>query len=225
MDRAIEEAFAVARALGIALPFSVRRNIKEPFTEQMIPATFSHRPTMLRDLHVRGRTEIGALNGKIVELADRLGVGAETNRMLTRLIKGRRARAPANTEGAPMKAASIRRASMDAIVAQAEREFPFECCGFIIADDSVEEVRPVANIQNRMHAEDAAAFPRDARTAFLMEPKEHLAVMLEVDRRKLAIRAVYHSHPDHDAYFSATDRAQACSFDPSEPTIPTSFTS
>lgn len=119
-----------------------------------------------------------------------------------------------------MKAASIRRASMDAIVAQAEREFPFECCGFIIADDSVEEVRPVANIQNRMHAEDAAAFPRDARTAFLMEPKEHLAVMLEVDRRKLAIRAVYHSHPDHDAYFSATDRAQACSFDPSEPDYP-----
>jgi len=119
-----------------------------------------------------------------------------------------------------MKAASIRRASMDAIVAQAEREFPFECCGFIIGDDSVEEVRPVANIQNRMHAEDSAAYPRNARTAFLMEPKEHLAVMLEVDRRKLELRAVYHSHPDHDAYFSATDRAQACSFDPSEPDYP-----
>jgi proteasome lid subunit RPN8/RPN11 len=118
-----------------------------------------------------------------------------------------------------MKAASIRRAGMDAIVAQAEREFPFECCGFIIGDNenSVEEVRPVANIQNRKHAEDAAAFPRDARMAFLMEPKEHLAVMNEVDRRKLAIRAVYHSHPDHDAYFSATDRAQACSFDPPAP--------
>ena len=121
-----------------------------------------------------------------------------------------------------MKAASIRRASMDAIVAQAEHEFPFECCGFIIGDNenSVEEVRPVANIQNRMHAEDPAAFPRDARMAFLMEPKEHLAVMLEADRRKLAIRAVYHSHPDHDAYFSATDRAQACSFDPPEPDYP-----
>jgi len=119
-----------------------------------------------------------------------------------------------------MKAASIRRASMDAIVAQAEREFPFECCGFIIGDDSVEDVRPIANIQDRMHAKDPAVFPRDARTAFLMEPKEHLAVMLEADRRKLAIRAVYHSHPDHDAYFSATDRAQACSFDPPAPDYP-----
>ena len=82
-----------------------------------------------------------------------------------------------------MKTASIQRASMDAIVAQAEREFPFECCGFIIGDnDAVEEVRPIANIQNAMHAKDPAAFPRDARTAFLMEPKEHLAVMNEVDR-------------------------------------------
>ena len=45
-----------------------------------------------------------------------------------------------------MKSASIRRASMDAIVAQGEREFPFECCGFIIGDNenAVEEVRPIA---------------------------------------------------------------------------------
>jgi proteasome lid subunit RPN8/RPN11 len=112
---------------------------------------------------------------------------------------------------------------MDAIVAQAEREFPFECCGFIIGDLSVEEVRGIANIQNRKHAEDAAGFPRDARTAFLMDPKEHLAVMNEVDRRRLELRAVYHSHPDHDAYFSATDRAAACSFDPSEPDYPDTF--
>jgi proteasome lid subunit RPN8/RPN11 len=119
-----------------------------------------------------------------------------------------------------MKSASIRRASLDAIVAQAEREFPFECCGFIIGDDTVEEVRPITNIQNQMHEKDPAGFPRDARTAFLMEPKEHLAVMNEIDRRKLQLRVVYHSHPDHDAYFSPTDRAQACSFDPSEPDYP-----
>jgi proteasome lid subunit RPN8/RPN11 len=119
-----------------------------------------------------------------------------------------------------MTRARIRRPSFDAIVAQAEREFPFECCGFIIGDAATEEVRPIANIQNRKHAEDPDAFSRDARTAFLMEPKQHLAVLNEVDRRKLALRVVYHSHPDHDAYFSATDRAQACSFDPGEPDYP-----
>ena len=61
---------------------------------------------------------------------------------------------------------------------------------------------------------------RDARTAFLMDPKEHLAVMNEIDQRRLELQVVYHSHPDHDAYFSPTDRAQACSFDPEEPDYP-----
>jgi proteasome lid subunit RPN8/RPN11 len=123
-------------------------------------------------------------------------------------------------EGIGMKNATITRASFEAIVEQAEREFPYECCGFIIGDDAAEEVRPIANIQNQKHAENPAGFSRDARTAFLMDPKEHLAVLNEIDRRKLRLLAVYHSHPDHDAYFSATDRAQACSFDPTEPDYP-----
>ena len=115
---------------------------------------------------------------------------------------------------------AISRGSFDQIVAQAEREFPYECCGFIIGDATIEEVRPVRNIQDQKHAEDPADFTRDARTAFLMDPKDHLAVLKEIDRRRLALKVVYHSHPDHDAYFSATDRAQACSFDPSEPDYP-----
>jgi len=115
---------------------------------------------------------------------------------------------------------TIRRATMDAIIAQAEREFPNECCGFIIGDAASEEVRPITNIQDRMHAKDPVGFPRDARTAYMMEPKEHLAVLNEIDRRGLALKIAYHSHPDHDAYFSATDRAQACSFDPEFPDYP-----
>ncbi len=114
----------------------------------------------------------------------------------------------------------VRKASLAQIVAHAEREYPFECCGFIIGDDEHEEVRPIRNIQNLKYAEDPARYERDARTAFLMEPRDHLAVMQEIDRRRLALKAVYHSHPDHDAYFSATDRAQACTFDPAEPDYP-----
>ena len=119
-----------------------------------------------------------------------------------------------------MTKAIITRASLEAIVAQAEREFPYECCGFIIGDGAIEEVRPIVNIQDLKHTENPAAFPRDACTAFLMDPKEHLTVLNEIDRRKLKLLTVYHSHPDHDAYFSATDRAQACSFDPAEPDYP-----
>jgi adenylyltransferase/sulfurtransferase len=118
-----------------------------------------------------------------------------------------------------MQTVVISQQAFEAMAAQAEREFPFECCGFIIGDTS-DEVRPIRNIQNEKHAADPAMFQRDARTAYLMEPREQLAVLQEIDRRKLKLKAVYHSHPDHEAYFSATDRAQACSFDPTEPDYP-----
>jgi proteasome lid subunit RPN8/RPN11 len=121
---------------------------------------------------------------------------------------------------APSPAVLISRYAFEAITAQAEREFPFECCGFIIGDASTTEVRPISNVQNEKHAADPATFPRDARTAYLMDAREQLAVLNEIDQRRLQLKAVYHSHPDHDAYFSATDRARACSFDPSEPDYP-----
>ena len=118
-----------------------------------------------------------------------------------------------------MQTVVISRLAFETMTAQAEREFPFECCGFIIGDAS-DEVRPIRNIQNEKHAADPATFQRDARTAYLMDAKEQLAVLQEIDRRRLKLKAVYHSHPDHEAYFSATDRAQACSFDPIEPDYP-----
>jgi proteasome lid subunit RPN8/RPN11 len=119
-----------------------------------------------------------------------------------------------------MAGISIGRATLDRIIAQAEREFPDECCGFVIGDDGIEEVREIPNVQNAKHAEDPATYPRDARTAFLMEPRAHLAVMREIDQRRFALKIVYHSHPNHEAYFSSTDRARACSFDSSEPDYP-----
>jgi [CysO sulfur-carrier protein]-S-L-cysteine hydrolase len=118
-----------------------------------------------------------------------------------------------------MQTVVISRGTFEAITAHAEREFPFECCGFIIGNQA-DEARPIRNIQNEKHATDPARFQRDARTAFLMDPREHLAVLQEIDAHELKLKAVYHSHPDHEAYFSATDRSQACSFDPTEPDYP-----
>jgi [CysO sulfur-carrier protein]-S-L-cysteine hydrolase len=132
-------------------------------------------------------------------------------------ISGGTTRAP---EQSSLNSPSIRKETLDKITALAEAAYPFECCGFVIGDSEREEVRPVTNIQDRKHAEDPKAFPRDARTAYLMEPREHLAVLEEADRRALTIKAIYHSHPDHDAYFSQTDKMRACSFDPNEPDYP-----
>jgi [CysO sulfur-carrier protein]-S-L-cysteine hydrolase len=81
----------------------------------------------------------------------------------------------------------------------------------------------MTNIQNRLHAEDPEAHPRDARTAYQMEPRELLEVNRDGDRPGWRIVLFYHSHPSHDAYFSATDKARALWGDPegdAEPSYP-----
>jgi proteasome lid subunit RPN8/RPN11 len=115
---------------------------------------------------------------------------------------------------------NLRAANFARLVEHAEQAYPYECCGFVLSNGLTEAVRPVRNIQNEKHRENAAAFPRDARTAFLMDPAEHRAVLEEADRHNLPISIIYHSHPEHDAYFSPTDRAAACLFDPDEPDYP-----
>jgi 2-dehydropantoate 2-reductase len=89
MNEVIEEAFAIAARLGVALPFKTAEEYRAVFYSKLVPSTFNHRPTMLYDLEWRGRTDIGEMNGKVVELADSVGLRADTNRMLTRLIRAR----------------------------------------------------------------------------------------------------------------------------------------
>jgi len=89
MDEVIEEAFAVASALDVPLPFESAEAYRVVFYSKLVPATVNHRPTMLYDLEQRGRTDIMEMNGKVVELAGRVGLRADTNRLLTRLIRAR----------------------------------------------------------------------------------------------------------------------------------------
>jgi 2-dehydropantoate 2-reductase len=89
MDEAISEAFAVARRTNVALPFPSAQAYRSVFYGKLVPSTFHHRPSMLYDLERRARTDVEALNGKVVELAERFGLEAPVNRMLTRLIRAR----------------------------------------------------------------------------------------------------------------------------------------
>ncbi len=86
LDAVIDEAFAVASGLGVRLQFADAAAYRAVFYGRLIPSTKDHRPTMLGDLRGRGRTDVDSLNGKIVELGDCLGLKAETNRILTRMI-------------------------------------------------------------------------------------------------------------------------------------------
>lgn len=106
------------------------------------------------------------------------------------------------------------------LYAHAGDTFPAECCGMVLLDAKTGdiEVRRCTNVYDQMAAEDPAGFPRDSRTAYLIDPAEQVAILRKVDKGELEIVAFYHSHPEHDAYFSAEDKDRAMMF--GEPLYP-----
>ncbi len=115
----------------------------------------------------------------------------------------------------------LRQSTLEDIDRHAAESYPNECCGAVLAEDRREIVRRITNIQDRLHSEDPSKHPRDARTAYFMDPKELYSVLRETEERNRPLRVLYHSHPDHDAYFSAEDKARAMAWD--EPAYPGTF--
>ncbi len=108
--------------------------------------------------------------------------------------------------------------TLNDICEHAKIEFPDECCGVILHADTQEFVRPCRNIQNDLHRDDPDAYPRDARTAYMMHPDDLIAVHKEAETQHRAIKAFYHSHPNHEAYFSEKDKTDAMAW--GEPMYP-----
>lgn len=97
------------------------------------------------------------------------------------------------------------------VQAQAVAEYPAECCGVLLARGTPGSDRllmPCRNIQDELHAKDPVRHPRDARTAYFIDPRD----LLTIGRREgegYRVATIYHSHVDTGAYFSATDRQNA----------------
>jgi proteasome lid subunit RPN8/RPN11 len=107
---------------------------------------------------------------------------------------------------------SLPKAIVDALTAHAVASFPEECCGFVVERGGQLTAVRVTNIQNQQHAAHPDQFPRTAGTAYTMGP-EAAPILVGHDRGDLIIRAIYHSHPQHAAYFSAEDKKQATVWD------------
>jgi proteasome lid subunit RPN8/RPN11 len=84
-----------------------------------------------------------------------------------------------------------------------------EVCGFVVRRAGRLEVVPVENVADRYHAKDPARFPRTSRESYLMDPKAQLRVHEDLHRSGGELVAVWHSHVEVGAYFSAKDRADA----------------
>jgi len=95
MDQVIDEAFAVAVAEGVQLPWTSAAAYRDVFYARLVPSTRNHRSSMLQDLE-RGRaTEIEAINGEVWRRGARHGMVTPANEILTRLLRARQGQADA----------------------------------------------------------------------------------------------------------------------------------
>lgn len=105
---------------------------------------------------------------------------------------------------------------------QAEKDYPEETCGILIGPQDQKEkvtgICPCRNVQEDYHARDPVNFPRTAKTAYFMDPRDLLRIHREARERGCEIRVIYHSHVDTGAYFSEEDQRMALS--EGKPTYP-----
>jgi proteasome lid subunit RPN8/RPN11 len=85
-----------------------------------------------------------------------------------------------------------------------------ESCGFVVRRGGGKlEVVQIPNVADRYHDADPARFPRTSRDSYLMDARALRRLQDELDSCRGRMLAVWHSHIDAGAYFSAKDRADA----------------
>ncbi|MBT5472631.1 MAG: hypothetical protein HOK41_18660 [Nitrospina sp.] len=116
----------------------------------------------------------------------------------------------------------LEKEQLDEIHLHAVEEHPFECCGIVVGNpehnhDNI--VYRCKNIQNKLHEKFPEQYTRDARTAYNIEALELQKLLSEASSKGRVFKVLYHSHPEHDAYFSEEDSRMAL-FDGEAPIYP-----
>ncbi|UCD35428.1 MAG: M67 family metallopeptidase [Nitrospiraceae bacterium] len=112
----------------------------------------------------------------------------------------------------------ITRETLDQIHSHALQEYPLECCGIVTGTAAGQTVHRCRNIQNRLHGEDPGRHPRGAQIAYAIDRQEFDGIISSAREKGEEVIALYHSHPDHGAYFSEEDHAAQTVFgDPEFP--------
>ena len=87
MDSIMDEIFVVLQAAGHQTHWPTADEYRKIFYSKYLPATAGHRSSTLQAIHAGKRTEIEALNGMIVQLANQRGIKAEVNRAVYEMVK------------------------------------------------------------------------------------------------------------------------------------------
>jgi len=94
---------------------------------------------------------------------------------------------------------------------QGEIGYPSECCGLMAGHKNGESwvVKKVIPLKNEQI--------ESSNKAYKMNPKERNQAEMALEREGLNLVGFYHSHPDHEAYFSKTDLENSEEFQFGEP--------
>lgn len=109
--------------------------------------------------------------------------------------------------------------ALEAVERHGEASFPHECCGLLLGRLEPDggrvalEAHPARNLE-----------PDRAHDRYLLDPADRLRVERDGAARGLVLVGFYHSHPDHDAYFSPTDLTRSEEYQWGEPWVPPSYT-
>jgi len=82
---------------------------------------------------------------------------------------------------------------LDEIISHCREVYPKEACGILAGEGSV--VRRVYKMRNI----------EESPISYVMDSKEQFTVMKRIEKEDLEMVAIYHSHPDLDAYPSQRD--------------------
>ena len=90
------------------------------------------------------------------------------------------------------------------MVAHARASYPNECCGAMLgaAEGDTKTVRQAIALENAFEGAQAARYE--------LRPEDLLAADKAARELHMNLIGIYHSHPDCDAYFSATDLRNSC---------------
>lgn len=86
MDTLIREIYAVLKAAGLSTHWASADEYIQVFYEKLVPRTASHKSSTLQSLMKGLKTEIDALNGAVIRLAEKHNVAVPSHRFIVEMV-------------------------------------------------------------------------------------------------------------------------------------------
>jgi proteasome lid subunit RPN8/RPN11 len=96
--------------------------------------------------------------------------------------------------------------SLEEMINDARNTYPDECCGFLFGKEQdgkrfINQIKPVDNAREG-----------DKRKRFEISSRDYMSAENYAEEKGIQLLGIYHSHPDHPAIPSETDRLSAQPF-------------